>query len=276
MKILGILNITEDSFSDGGKFLAPEAARAHGLALLEEGADILDIGAASSNPDAKRISPETEIARLKSVLPVFRQHGAIISIDSFSLPVQRWALTEGVAYLNDIHGFAEPSIYPELAQARAKLIVMHAIQNEGAATRADVPASEIFARAVSFFERRLAALAKAGIAADRLILDPGMGFFVGSDPENSLTLLRRLPDLKARFDLPILVSVSRKSFLRKITGQSDPAGLPVLAGGLAAELYAIFQGADYLRTHAPGALTAALKTRFAIGGKGFLPKPGLD
>jgi dihydropteroate synthase len=269
MKILGILNITDDSFSDGGKYLAPEAALAHGLALMEEGADILDIGAASSNPDAKRISPETEITRLQSVLPALRAKGAVISIDSFSAPVQRWALAQGVDYLNDIHGFAEPSLYPELAMAKANLIVMHAIQNEGTATRADIPAGEIFSRAVSFFETRLDALAKAGIGSDRLILDPGMGFFVGSDPENSLTLLRRLSDLKTRFGLPILVSVSRKSFLRKITGQSDPAGAAVLAAGLAAELYAYLQGADYLRTHAPGALKAALKVRSALNAGDF-------
>jgi dihydropteroate synthase type 2 len=269
MKILGILNITEDSFSDGGKFLAPEAALAHGFKLMEEGADILDIGAASSNPDAKRIVPETEIARLKSVLAALRDKGAVISVDSFSLPVQRWALEEGVDYLNDIHGFAEPSLYHELAASPAKLIVMHAIQGEGAATRADVPAEKIFDRAVSFFERRLDALGRAGIASGRLILDPGMGFFVGSDPENSLTLLRRLPDLKTRFGLPLLVSVSRKSFLRKITGQSDPAGLPVLAAGLAAELYAYLQGADYLRTHAPGALKAALTAKAVLAGEGF-------
>ena len=269
MKILGILNITDDSFSDGGKYLAPEAALAHGLALMEEGADILDIGAASSNPDAKRISPKTEIARLQSVLPALRQKGAVISIDSFSTPVQRWALAQGVDYLNDIHGFAEPSLYPELAAAKAKLVVMHAIQNEGVATRADIPAGEIFGSAVSFFEKRLGALAKAGIGSDRLILDPGMGFFVGSDPQNSLTLLRRLSDLKTRFGLPLLVSVSRKSFLRKITGQSDPAGAAVLAAGLAAELYAYLQGADYLRTHAPGALKAALKVRSALNAGDF-------
>jgi dihydropteroate synthase len=269
MKILGILNITDDSFSDGGKYLAPEAALAHGVKLMEEGADILDIGAASSNPDAKKTSPETEIARLQSVLPPLRQKGAIISIDSFSTPAQRWALGQGVDYLNDIHGFADPALYPELAAAKPKLIVMHAIQNEGAATRTDVPATGIFDRAVSFFEGRLDSLAKAGIARDRLILDPGMGFFVGSDPENSLTLLRRLPDLQARFGLPLLVSVSRKSFLRKITGQDDPASPAVLAAGLVAELYAVLQGADYLRTHTPGPLKAALKVQAGLNAGDF-------
>jgi dihydropteroate synthase type 2 len=264
MKILGILNITEDSFSDGGRYVTPEAALAHGDGLLKEGADILDIGAASSNPDAKRIAPATEIARLQAVLPAFREKGASLSIDSFEPSVQRWALDQKIDYLNDVHGFAAPSLYPVLAGAKAKLIVMHAIQGEGAATRANLPHTQIFDHAVQFFERRLAALTGAGIARERLILDPGMGFFVGSDPENSLTLLRRLPDLKARFGLPLLVSVSRKSFLRKLVGQSDPLSIAVLGAGLAAELYAAIQGADYLRTHAPGALKAALTARATL------------
>src|SRR5579863_8637753 len=229
MKIFGILNITDDSFSDGGKFLAPEAALAHGETMLRDGADSLDIGAASSNPDAKPVAVETEIARLASVVPALKAKGASISIDSFVPEVQRWALAEGVDYLNDIHGFAEASFYPELARAKAGLIVMHAIQGQGVATREDVSPGEIFARAAAFFERRILALTGAGVARERLILDPGMGFFVGSNPENSLTLLRRLPELKARFGLPLLVSVSRKSFLRGIVGQTDPMSQPVLA-----------------------------------------------
>ena len=181
MKILGILNITEDSFSDGGKFLAPEAALAQGRALLKDD-DILDLGAASSNPDSKPVPVETEIARLRSVLAPLKAEGAVISIDSFAPPVQRWALSQGVDYLNDIHGFAEPELYPELAAANAKLIVMHAVLARGIATRDHVPPGEICDRAVAFFERRIAALTEAGIARERLILDPGMGFFVGSDP----------------------------------------------------------------------------------------------
>ncbi len=261
MKILGILNITEDSFSDGGQFLAPEAALEQGLRLLKDGADILDIGAASSNPDAKAVAPEIEIARLAPLVPLLKARGAAISVDSFAPDVQRWALAQGADYLNDIHGFAEPALHPELARVTAKLIVMHAIQGQGIATRQTVPAAEIFARTIAFFERRIETLAKAGIDRARLILDPGMGFFVGSDPENSLTLLRRLPELKARFGLPLLVSVSRKSFLRNIAGESDPIGQPVLAASLAAELFAASRGVDYVRTHAPGALAAALKVR---------------
>jgi len=262
MKILGILNITEDSFSDGGKFLATDAALAHGQALLRDGADILDIGAASSNPDSKPVPPDTEIARLGAVVPALKKQGALISIDSFQPQVQRWALAQGADYLNDIHGFADPALYPELARADAKLIVMHAVLARGIATRDDIPSGEIFDRAIRFFEQRVAALTGAGIARERLILDPGMGFFVGSDPENSLTLLRRLPELKARFGLPLLVSVSRKSFLRKLTGR--PPG-EAGAASLAAELFAEANGAAYIRTHAPGALRDGLKVLKALG-----------
>src|ERR1700742_251971 len=261
MKILGILNITEDSFSDGGKFLAPEVALAQGRALLKD-ADILATGAASSNPDSKPVPTEVEIVRLQSVLTTLQAEGAVISIDSFVPEVQRWALGQGVGYLNDIHGFAEPALYPELARANAKLIVMHAVLARGIATRDDIPAHEIFDRAVSFFEQRVAALTGADIARERLILDPGMGFFVGSDPENSLTLLRRLPELKARFGLPLLVSVSRKSFLRKLTGRQAKEAGPA---SLAAELFAEANGADYIRTHAPGPLRDGLKILKAIG-----------
>jgi dihydropteroate synthase type 2 len=261
MKILGILNITEDSFSDGGQFLTPAAALAKGHALLEDGADILDIGAASSNPDAKPVSPATEIERLSSVLPALKAKGASISIDSFSSEVQHWALGQGVDYLNDIHGFAEPALYPDLARADAKLVVMHAVLARGIATREDIPSDEILDRAVSFFAQRIAALTATGIARDRLILDPGMGFFVGSDPENSLVLLRRLLELKVRFGLPLLVSVSRKSFLRKLTGRPPQEAGPA---SLTAELFASANGADYIRTHAPGPLQDGLKILKAL------------
>jgi dihydropteroate synthase type 2 len=147
-------------------------------------------------------------------------------------------------------------LYPALAASAAELIVMHAVQARGVAVRTDVPASEIFSRVTAFFDDRIAALQKAGIARNRLILDPGMGQFLGTDPENSLILLRRLGDLRVRYGLPLLVSVSRKGFLGKLTGRRpEEAG----AVSLAAELFAAGEGADYIRTHAPGALTDGLK-----------------
>ncbi len=257
--ILGILNITADSFSDGGKYLEPTAAIAHGNALIAEGADVLDIGAASTNPDAASVSPDLEIARLAAVIPELR--GNQLSIDSYAPEVQRWALEQSVDYLNDIHGFPDKSLYPALAVSRARLIVMHAVQGFGRATRVDVPPGEVMDRIVGFFDARLAALEAAGVARDRLILDPGMGFFLGSDPETSLTVLRRLPELSSRYRLPLLISVSRKSFLRRITGQDAAGSGPA---SLAAELFAVRQGAAYIRTHAPGQLRDALAVATAL------------
>ena len=251
--ILGILNITDDSFSDGGRYLEPAAAVAQGRALAADGAGILDIGAASSNPDSKPVPPDIEIARLAAVLPALA--GIPLSIDTFSAPVQRWALAQNVAYLNDIQGFPDPALYPALGASPAKLIVMHTVQERGAATRIDVPPHAVMDRIFRFFDARLPALEAAGIARDRLILDPGMGFFLGLDPQTSLTVLRHLPQLKARYGLPVLVSVSRKSFLRRLTGRA-PADAGAVS--LAAELFAIRQGADYIRSHAPGPLRDAL------------------
>jgi len=262
--LFGILYITEDSFSDGGRFLEPAAALQHARALIAGGADALDIGAASSNPEATGVAPEIEIARLQSVVPQLLKDGVAISIDTFSQDVQRWALNHGVAYINDIQGFPDPEIYPALAASDAKLIVMHSVQEQGRATRVEVSPEEIVPRCIAFFERRIAALTAAGIDRSRLILDPGMGFFLGSNPEASFTMLNELPQLKRAFGLPVLVSVSRKSFLRRITGrdarQSGPATL-------SAELFAAQKGADHIRTHDPAATLDALRVWNALNAR---------
>lgn len=253
--LFGILNITADSFSDGGRFLDPAAALAQGRALISGGADVLDIGAASSHPDASAVGAETESARLARVVPALMAEGVAVSVDSFEPEVQRWALRQGVRWLNDIHGFPDAALYPELADSACGLIVMHAVQAQGIATRVDVPPRAIMGRMFDFFDARVAALEGAGVARARLVLDPGMGFFLGTDPETSLEALRRLPELKARYGLPVLVSVSRKSFIRALAGRSAAdAG----AATLAAELFAAARGADYIRTHDPRALRDAI------------------
>ncbi len=260
--LVGILNVTEDSFSDGGRFLAPEAALAQAHALMDAGADVLDIGAASSNPSCVAVPVETEIARLAPVVAAAKGEGWPVSIDSFAPQTQHWALEQKIAYLNDIQGFPEPALTPALAASAAKLIVMHSVQEKGPATRADTDPAAIMDRVMEFFRTRIAALTGAGIARTRLILDPGMGFFLGADPEVSLAVLRQIPALKSAFGLPVLISVSRKSFLRKLSGASiAESGPPTLA----AELYAASQGADMLRTHDPGALGAALTIWGHIG-----------
>ncbi|MBV9571058.1 MAG: dihydropteroate synthase [Alphaproteobacteria bacterium] len=254
-KILGIVNITEDSFSDGDRYLAPEAAIAHARELAGDGADIVDLGAASSNPDAKPVAPAMEIARLAPVVEQLRHDGIAVSIDTFAPDVQRWALAQNVEYLNDIQGFPSADLYPGLADSDVKLIVMHSVQGRGPATRINVPPETLVDRISAFFEERLAALMKAGIERERLILDPGMGLFLGTDKDASFTVLRGIPELKRAFGLPVLISVSRKSFLRRLTGRSP---LQSGAASLAAELFATLQGADYIRTHEPGPLRDAL------------------
>jgi dihydropteroate synthase type 2 len=184
-----------------------------------------------------------------------REKGWQISVDSFAPETQLWALGEGASWLNDIQGFPEPSLYPALAAAEAKLIVMHAVQERGRAQRIDIDPADIMDRLLTFFDRRVGALTGAGVARERLILDPGMGFFLGAAPEVSLTVLGRLPELKAAFGLPLFISVSRKGFLRKLTGRPLKGIGPAT---LAVELYAVLHGADMIRTHDPGPLRDAL------------------
>lgn len=253
--IFGILNITDDSFSDGGKFLDPKAARAQAQHLIERGADTLDLGGASSNPSAKAVPPETEIARLTPIVALAKKKGWSVSIDSFAAETQSWALAQGVAYLNDIQGFPDERIYPALAASEAKLILMHSVQGLGRAKRIATDPNTIMGRIADFFDARIASLTAAGIARRRLILDPGMGMFVGTAPEVSLTILRRLGQLKSVFGLPLFVSVSRKSFLRKLVSREVAEIGPAT---VAAELYASLHGADFIRTHDPGQIRDAL------------------
>ncbi|HEY4344094.1 MAG TPA: dihydropteroate synthase [Parvibaculum sp.] len=259
-KIFGIVNVTSDSFSDGGKFLAPDAAIAHARKLVADGADVIDLGPASSNPDAAPVSAATEIARIAPVLDALAADGVQVSLDSYQPETQAYALSRGVAYLNDIRGFPDAALHPALATSPAGLVVMHSVQGAQADRRA-APEGDIVERISRFFETRIAALTGAGVGRERLILDPGMGFFLGSTPAPSLAVLARLGELKARFGLPLLVSVSRKSFLRRLTGRSpEESG----AATLAAELLAAQNGADFIRTHAPAPLMDALAVVSAL------------
>lgn len=256
------MNVTEDSFSDGGRFLDPAAALLHARKLAADGADILDLGAAASNPSAKPVPAEEEIRRLEPLVRTLIAEGCSISIDSFASETQLWVLRAGVHYLNDIHGFADPSIYPQLAASSAKLIVMHMI-GAGVATREKGDPATIWDRILRFFDLRIGALTTAGIARERLILDPGMGLFLGAGREVSLAVLRDLSRLKQAFGLPVLVSVSRKSFLRAIVDRSVEEAGPAT---LAAELWTAEHGADFIRTHDVRSLKDALRIRAALEG----------
>jgi dihydropteroate synthase type 2 len=260
--LFGIVNITEDSFSDGGRYLDPAAAIAHARALMAAGADVIDLGGAASNIAAAPVDAAEEIRRLDPVMAALAADRTPISIDSFAPQVQRFAIARGADYLNDIQGFPDPSLYPELAAARCRLIVMHAVQGRGRARQIALSAEEVWDRIHDFLARRIAALEGAGVARERLILDPGMGFFLSDRPEASLRALAGIGRLKRAFGLPVLVSVSRKSFLRAVTGRA--AGDALGAASLAAELYAAARGADFIRTHDPGALCDGLAVIAAL------------
>ena len=260
--LVGILNITEDSFSDGGRYLDPAVAIAQARHLVAGGADIVELGAAASNIAAKPVPPAEEIRRLEPVIAALLAEHIPLSVDSFQPETQRFALARGVDYLNDIQGFPDPTIYPDLAAAACRLIVMHAAQGRGRAQRLDLGPDEVWQRIEAFFAERLPRLERAGIARERLILDPGMGFFLSSRPEASLRVLAGLSRLKRAFGLPVLVSVSRKSFLAALTGRDAPAKLG--PASLAAELFAAAQGADLIRTHDPAALRDALRVVTAL------------
>jgi dihydropteroate synthase type 2 len=257
------VNLSEDSFSAGGRHPDPDRAIEHALQLAREGADAVDVGAAASNPRAAAVAPEEEIRRLDPVVTALQAACVPVSVDSFAPAVQRWALTRHVDFLNDTRGFADSSLYPQLASSRSRLIVMHAIQDTGKADRTRGDEATILDRITAFFEQRLAALVAGGIARERCILDPGMGLFLGTGAGASVTVLRALRELRVRFGLPILVGVSRKSVVGLLSGRPvDERG----AATLAAELYAVRQGVDWIRTHDVGALRDGIVVQAALEG----------
>lgn len=262
VSIFGIVNVTRDSFSDGGRYLAPAAAIEHAERLLADGADVIDLGAESTHPDAEDVADDEEIRRLAPVVEALTARGATISVDTCKPVVMRAMAARGVHWLNDVHGFRTP---PALAAAAAapphvRFVVMFSRSAGPRAERREHDAGTLLAEVRAFFAERAATFAAAGIGAERLVFDPGMGFFLGSGAAPSLAVLRHLPGL-APPGVPLLVSVSRKSFLGELTGR--PAAERG-AGTLAAELWAARHGAAFVRTHDVAALRAGLAVERAI------------
>ena len=261
VSIFGIVNVTRDSFSDGGLFLDPRAAIEHALGLVEDGADVIDIGAASSHPEAEPVAVDEEIRRLTPVVGELVRRGIAVSVDSWQREVQRFAVAAGAAWLNDIRGFAEPAHHRELAASNARLIVMHSASGGTRATRGATQAEQVWSGILAFFDARIAQLEAAGVRRERLVVDPGMGLFLGADPGPSIVVLRRLAQLRERYDLPVFVSVSRKSVVGRLAGR--PVGQRE-AASLAAELFAVEHGAALIRTHEPRLLRDALAVLEAL------------
>jgi dihydropteroate synthase len=251
---MGVLNVTPDSFSDGGRFLDPAAAIAQAQRLAAEDADILDIGAESSRPygNAVAVPLDDECARLAPILPVVVALGIPVSIDTMKAAVAAWALDAGATIVNDVWGLQrDPDMARVVAEHDAPIIVMH---NRDAAD----PRIDIVADVTAFFERSLAIAARAGIAPERIVLDPGIGF--GKTPEQSLICIARL-DAWRSFGLPLLVGASRKRFIHSIV-PSEPAER--LGGSLAAHLLAVENGAAIIRAHDVAPTVQALAVAAAI------------
>ena len=252
--VMGVLNVTPDSFSDGGRFLDPAAAIAQAQRLAAEGADILDVGAESSRPygNAVAVPLDEERARLAPILPAVVALGIPVSIDTMKAAVAAWALKAGAMIVNDVWGLQrDPDMAHVVAGHDAPVIVMH---NRDAAD----PRIDIIADVTAFFERSLAIAAHAGIPRDHIVLDPGIGF--GKTPEQSLTCIARL-DAWRGFGLPLLVGASRKRFIHSIV-PSEPAER--LGGSLAAHLLAVENGAAIIRVHDVAPTVQALAVAAAI------------
>ena len=253
--VMGILNVTPDSFSDGGQFLDPAKAIAHAGALAEQGADILDIGAESTRPygGMAPVSAEQEIARLTPVLPAVVKLGLPVSIDTIKANVAAWALDRGASIVNDVWGLQrDPDMAPLIAARGVPVIVMH---NRD---RAD-ETLDIVAEVAAFFSRSLEIADRAGIARDRIVLDPGIGF--GKTPEQSIVCLARLAEFK-RFGLPLLVGASRKRFINTVAPSAPDDRI---GGSIASHLMAVENGAAIIRAHDVKETVQALRVAAAIG-----------
>jgi dihydropteroate synthase len=252
--VMGVLNITPDSFSDGGRFFDPRAAIEQARRMIVEGADIIDIGAESTRPygGPVPVSGEEERRRLAPVLPAVVAQGAVVSIDTMKADIAAWALDNGSAIVNDVWGLQrDPAMAAVVARFRAPVIIMH---NR---TQVD-PAIDVMDDIESFFRCSLAIAREAGIDEDQIVLDPGIGF--GKTAEQSMAVLARLNRLAA-FGRPLLVGASRKRFIDTV---SPAPPQDRLGGSIAAHLIAAGNGAAIIRTHDVAPTVQALKVAQAI------------
>ena len=255
--VMGILNVTPDSFSDGGRFIDPQTAISHAADMIAQGADILDLGAESTRPyaGAKPVSADDELARLTPVLPAVTKLGLPVSIDTIKAPVAAWALDQGAAIVNDVWGLQrDPAMAPLVAERGVPVIVMHNRDSADAGL-------DIVADVIAYFGRSLDIAARAGIATDKIVLDPGIGF--GKTPEQSIICLARLAEFK-RFGLPLLVGASRKRFINSVT-PSPPDDR--IGGSIASHLLAVERGAAIIRAHDVKETVQALRVAAAIEDK---------
>ena len=241
--VMGVLNVTPDSFSDGGDFLAPGAALAHARTMAADGADLIDVGGESTRPGAGPVSTDEELRRVLPVLEALAEGGVAVSIDTSKAPVARAAAAAGVTFVNDVTALrGDPGMAAVVAESGADLCLMHML-GEPRTMQDDPRYEDVVGEVVSFLEQRLAFAVGEGIAEDRIWLDPGIGF--GKTLAHNLELLRRLDEIVA-IGRPVVVGASRKRFLGALTGQAERDRI---AGTVAANVLAYERGAHMFRVH---------------------------
>jgi len=267
-RVVGILNLTPDSFYDAGRYATPELALERAERMIAEGADGIDIGGQSTRPGGEPVGPEKEWRRIEPTLTLLRRRvQAPISIDTYHGEVARRALDCGADVVNDVTGLtADPEIADHVAGAGAGLVLMHSL---GASADLHAPREyeDVAAEVCAFLERQVRVAESHGIAPERIAVDPGIGF--SKRAQQSIAALRGIPTLR-ELGRPVYVGVSRKSFLSAITGQPAEERL---AAGLGAALAAYFLGASIFRTHDVRATLDALRAAEALLGRADSPAP---
>jgi dihydropteroate synthase len=260
-RVMGILNVTPDSFSDGGRFFDRERALDHARRMLADGADLIDVGGESTRPGAAPVDEAGELARVIPVIDELAREGALVSVDTMKPAVMRAAVAAGAAMINDVNALRLPGALEAAASTDAAVCLMH-MQGEPR-TMQDAPSyDDVVAEVRDFLVERAQSCEAVGIARDRIVLDPGFGF--GKTLAHNVALVRALPELAAT-GYPVLAGLSRKSSLGTITGRT---GSERLAASLAAALAAVARGASIVRVHDVRETVDALKVWTAIQGAG--------
>jgi len=262
-RIMGVVNVTPDSFSDGGNFLDARAAIEHGLQLIEQGADLIDVGGESTRPGAAPVSVDEELGRVVPVVEALAAAGALVSIDTAKASVAGGAVTAGAVVVNDVTALGDPDMAAVVSRHQVGVVLMH-MQGTPQTMQTEPRYGDVVGEVSGFLVERAAEAEAAGVERTSIAIDPGIGF--GKTVEHNLVLLRDLGEL-ADLGYPLLVGTSRKSFLGKITGRTAPDDRD-LASAVSIAL-AIERGADIVRVHNVTACReAALLTLAIVRGSG--------
>ncbi len=256
--VMGIVNVTPDSFSDGGRYASTEKAIAHALQLVADGAQILDIGGESTRPGATPVALEEELSRVIPVIQALAATAGVpLSIDTYKPQVMQAAIQAGAHIVNDVRALQEPGALEIVAQSKAGVCLMH-MQGTSQTMQQDPVYDNVVAEVREFLQQRLSAALAAGISADRIVLDPGFGF--GKRTAHNLALLQRMGEI-ASLGRPLLVGLSRKSVLGQLLGSEGDERLHV---SIAASVVAVMKGASIVRVHDVKASVDALKVAAAV------------